>query len=600
MNIQDLRDIVAQINAAHPTENSEFPLLLEGKGGWLNITFTSHNGIKIRLCEYTNSEEDWVAIASFYELSEMVWKLSKNHPDDALVFITPDDRLLKVDCEGTDDYFGDTVEWLEDLPLEIFCIFAYFYPLKTKDFKPWSRIVRRIMWNAEELVEALELLFFDEDEFETYHECSIAGRDWYHMQASALLARQNTANKQAKYPALCGINVSAVNDNLELSAMCPTATTYRLIWHDNRYWDNFSFTIPVELVDQIPLSIDVSKIEYVKFAVNPELIQVKVNYQQHIVMDGVAAKTGTAYFYASPLQGRYWYPKVPINQVTEKSAVIEKSLLQEAISSAIADSKGFQRNEVLLQVQDEQLFVHGLGSSFQLDSAECVGVPDNQIRVCAIQLLDMLKYVPDHTTLFLDFPDRVTQALMIGTATGIQYLVFGLIKGDRTLSSDSDITELLLTIPGIIPSEPDLVLQLTEQPLLEPPLPEEEALSLKEDLMQTYGLLEDWDYYAAIDEMCEQLIDAQEILEKYKCPPEGKALVSLIKETLSDYDYATTEYQSGETADLYYHGGLCRKDLEAEIDAIKEIASSINLFAGRIKEDALKIEKTYRVKMTFA
>jgi hypothetical protein len=413
------------------------------------------------------------------------------------------------------------------------------------------------------------------------------------MQASALLARQNTANKQAKYPALCGINVSAVNDNLELSAMCPTATTYRLIWHDNRYRDNFSFTIPVELVDQIPLSIDVSKIEYVEFAVNPKLIQVKVNYQQRIVMDGVAAKIGTAYFYASPLQGRYWYPKVPINQVTEKSAVIEKSLLQEATSSAIADSKGFQRNEVLLQVQDEQLFVHGLGSSFQLDSAECVGVPDNQIRVCAIQLLDMLKYVPDHTTLFLDFPDKVTQALMIGTATGIQYLVFGLIKGDRTLSSNSDITEPLLTIPGLISGEPDLVIELAEPPILNPLLPEEAALIAKAELMQTYGLLEDWDYSAAIDEMCDRLTEAQRILGQHECPPEGRALVDLLRETLAQYEDAVTEYQSGDTSDRYELIGL-------DIDQVNEISSSVTLLTGRIKEAALNIEKTYNVRMTFA
>jgi hypothetical protein len=532
-------------------------------------------------------EEDWLAIAPFHELSDLVWNLEKIYPDEAQVSITPGYSFnVKAQCNSNEKYIGDTLEWIEDLPL----IVAYLYPFSIK--VAWRNPLDKIIWRAEELVEAVELLAFDEDEFEIYHECHITGLDWYHMQSAALIARQNTVRKRAKYPALCGINVSAVNNNLELSAMCPTATTYRLVWNEEPFWENFSFTIPVELADQISQSIDPQRIDTVTFSVNPELIQAKVQYEG-------GCGINSAYFYVAPIQGRYFYPKVPINQITEKSVVVDKTLFKEALLAAIEGSGDVQYNQVLLQVQDEQLLVHGLASSLQIDAAECDSVPDSQIRVCAVKLLDMMKYIPDGTTLFLDFPDKITQALMLGTATGIQYLVFGLVKSDRALDTNPNSTEHLLTIPGITPGEPDLVLQLAEEPLLEPPLTEEEVVELKDWKRQAYGLnFSDWSYYVAIDETLESLLDARTILEECPASPEAEPLIQPLKKVLDDHEYAIAQYEAGD-GDLYYHGGLCPKDMAVEVEAIQETTSSIQLLAGRVKAYTLKRERTYSVKMTF-
>jgi len=550
MNIQDLRDIVAQINAAHPTENSEFPVLLEGKGSWFKVTFMSCDGIKIQLRYEYNHEQEWAAIALFYELSDLAWHFSKRHPDNALVSIIPDNGKLKATCEEEESRLGGI---------------------------------------EEELVEESFQLFFDEDEFEAYHECVISSCDWHHLQSAALIARQNTTSNKNKYPALCGINVAVVNQSIELSAMCPTATTHHLICNENPVQESFSFTIPVELVDCITQSVNASAIDSIIFSVNPELILVRL---------GIQGQVNAHLLIVEPIKGRYWYPKVPTNQITEKSVIVSKQLLQEALSSA-TKAVGDYTNEVLLQVQDEQLFVHGRASSFQIDAADCAGVKDNEIRICGIRLLDMIKYIPDGVGLFLDFPEKTTQALMIGTCHGIQYLVFGLVKGDRVLSPDLNITETLLTIPGIIPGEPDLVVELTEQPILDPPLPENVICDLKNELMQTYGLCEDWEFAAKIDELIEGFIEARSIVEAVSPSPEIKPLLASINEILDDHEYAIAQYESGD-GDLYYHGGLCAKDLQEEVEAIKDMITSTNLLAGRVKEVSLKLEKTYSVRMTFA
>ena len=587
MNIQDLRDIVAQINAAYPTDASEFPLLLEGKEGWLIVTFMAPDGIKIRLKHWCDYDEDWMAIASFYELSEIAWDLSKRYSDNVPVSIVP--GSLALTHEGEKKPMGSTLDWLQDIHLQALCLFIYLYPFSTsRGWDLWDKVI----WKAQEQLEALELLFFDEDEFEVYHECGINGYDWHHMQSAALIARQNTALSKARHPVLCGINVSAVNNNLELSAMCPTATTHHLAWYEDSFLNNFSFTIPVELIDAINQSIDVSVIETVLFQVNPELIRATVRHQKQ------AVEMGSIEFLVVPIKGRYWYPKVPINQITEKSVIVSKDLLKQALSSATKTS-GDYSNEVLLQVQDEQLFVHGRTSSFQIDAADCAGVKDNEIRLCAVRLLDMLKHIPGDISLFLDFPDKVTQAFMLGTCHGIQYLVFGLVKGDRVFSTDLDIAQKLLTIPGIIPGEPDLVVELVEQPVLDPPMSEDAILDFKNELMQVYGLDNDWLFSAKIDELIEKFIDSREIIEGLSPSPEIKPLFDLVKDALDDNEYAIAQYESGD-GDLYYHGGLSPEDLQTEIEAIESMIDSTNILAGRIKEISLKLEKTYSVRMTFA
>jgi len=566
MKIKDLRDIVAQIDAACPTEDTEFPVLLEGRQGFLQITFMSHDDIKIQLHYRCDSEEDWAVIAYFYELSDLVGQFGKQHVDEARVSITPMDGTLTVECNKTKYNLGRAVESM------------------TEDF---------------------ELLFFNEEEFEAYHTCRVLGDEWSHLKAAAFIARQNTVKKKAKYPALCGINLSGVTNNLEISAMCPTATTYRLIWQKDPYWQNFSFTIPVELIDQINKSIDPSWFNSVEFEISPELV--KATLCSVSIDKGKTPENNSrtikrvVRFLVAPIKGRYFYPKVPINQVTEKSVEVGTWLLKEALTNAIKGSSQPHSNEVLLQIQDEQLFVHGLSSSFQIDAADCIGIADNEVRVCAVQLLDMLKHMDVRSAIvFLDFPDKITQALMISTCSGIQYLLFSLVKGDRILSPKLDVTETLLTIPGVSPGEPDLILELAEQSVLNPPKSEAQAIIDKEELIQEYGLLEkeEGEFTVAINKMCDQLIEARRIVED-TLDSEVMPLVKLLKETLDDHEYKLDEYESDDPGDLYYHGGLCKKDLNTEIDAINDLADSVKVIAGRVQESSLKLEKTYSVRIRF-
>jgi len=571
MNIQNFRDIIAQINAAHPTEDSLI-VLLEGQNGWLKVTFVSEEGIKIQLRHECIHGDDWVAIAPFSHLSDIAWYLSKHHPDDALIAIMSDDDKLRILCEEEADHLGSTLAWLRTLDPEAWCF--------TEDDD---------LWTAQQLLAAIEHLLFDDEEFEAHYECLIAGVHWHHVQSAALIARQNTDSNKTKYPALCGINISAVNNDIELSAMCPTATTHHLIWNEDPFWENFSFTIPVELIDTINQSVDASAIHYVRFLVSPELIQVQIKYGKRVVCNGIAMETDTTHFLVEPLKGRYWYPKIPVNQVTEKSVIVNKQLLQEALTSAIK-TVGYYSNEIILQVQDEQLFVHGRANSFQIDAADCDKVEDNEIRVCAIQLLDMLKYIPDNVSLLLHFPDKITQAVTIGTFCGIQYLLFGLVKRDRVLSTDVDISQKLLTIPGIMPGEPDTVVELVEQPLLDPPLPEEVVRDLRDELKQSYGQIRGWQYTILVDEMCDQLIEARKIIEEIPRSPELFPLFESIKEMIEEYGHEIALYEVG--------GEYEPNDLK--IEEVEDVISSVTLLAGRVKEVSLKVEKTYSVRMTFA
>src|SRR5919202_193807 len=98
MNIQNLRDLVAQINAAHPVENHDLPLLLEGKNGFLQITFMAGD-IKMQLHHWWGIEEDWCAIAPFHELSDIAWNLGEVYRDFDLVTISLINGLLKVECK---------------------------------------------------------------------------------------------------------------------------------------------------------------------------------------------------------------------------------------------------------------------------------------------------------------------------------------------------------------------------------------------------------------------------------------------------------------------------------------------------------------------
>jgi|GEM_PF-3610990 hypothetical protein len=602
MNIQDLRDIVAQINAAHPTQNGDFPLLLESKDGWLTITFMTYDDIKIRLHHHCAFEEDWVAIAQFYELSNVAWNLS-DLADHYVVSIAPSNGKLNIESVGSKTSVGYTSDWLEDVHIQMSCLFMNFsdqFMRKKRKLHVYTYL-DKLVWKAEETLEALEDLFFDEEEFEAYHEVAISGGYWFHLQGAALVARQNEVRKKAKYPVLCGINISAVNNNLEISAMCPTSTTFRLLWEDVPYWEHFSFTIPSELVDQISQAVDTSMIDSVVFFVNPELIKVKVLYTKRIVDNGQAALMGAAYFFVKPVKGRYFYPKVPVNQMTEKSVAVSKLLLEEAISSAGKGSRDPQCNEVIIQVQDEKLLVHGRKNSFQVDAADCIGVADAEIRICGVKFLDLLKYTQKQdAVLLLDFPAKLTQALMVRTFSDTQYLVFGLVKGDRVISSEMDIKEQLLTIPGICPGEPDVVLQLFEELILEPPLPEADRLYSKENLLQIHSRFgKDREFTMAIDEMYESLIDARNILEECPPCPEMDALIQSLRSLLDDHEGNLADYEAGHTEDLYCHGGLNKEALEVEVELKRDIANLAKLLAGRVQEVVFLVEKTYSVRMTF-
>lgn len=612
MNTQDLRDIVAQIIAAHPTENSNFLLLLEGKNGFLQITFMSHDNIKIQIQKWCGYEEDWVALAPFQQLSDIAWDLSERYKDESLVFIQPGNHprnygklvvtheevqvsirkilgKIKIEEADLESCFGDTLEWLEDIHFQVACLVENFYEFSTKLQNAWNPLV----WKANYLLEQLELLFFNEEEFEVYGECGVNGYDWFHFQAAALIARQNTVGRKPKNLALSGINVSALNNNLEISAMCPNSTTYRLIWQDEEYWQNFSFTVPVELIDKITQSVDVSAIDTVVFFVNPDLIRVKVSYKGRVVDNGMAAMTHLAYFLVKPIEGRYWYPKVPINQVTERSVLVKKELLLEAFLGATKGTFKAQDDEVLLQIQDEKLYLHGMEGSFEIYTVSCSGIPDNQIRLSCNHMVNLLNYT-DSGVLFLAFPDKITQALMLGNCSGIQYLIFGLIKGDYVLTPE-DPTQQLLVIPGIIPGEPDLVLELAEHLILEPPLPEAEALHIESQLLRSYGYRDDWAFDAAVDQMCDRFVEAEHILADRSPCPAINSLVDQLQAILDEYEYAIAAYKAGDP-----NGELSQTEVGMDIEHVYEVTTSVKILAGRIEEYSSKVQKTYSVRMTFA
>jgi hypothetical protein len=163
-----------------------------------------------------------------------------------------------------------------------------------------------------------------------------------------------------------------------------------------------------------------------------------------------------------------------------------------------------------------------------------------------------------------------------------------------------DIKEQLLTIPGICPGEPDVVLQLFEELILEPPLPEADRLYSKENLLQIHSRFgKDREFTMAVDEMYDSLIDARNILEDCLPCPEMDSLVQSLSSLLDEHMRELDNYEVGDTADLYNHRGLSKEDLEVEIELKKDIANLAKLLAGRVQEVVFLVEKTYSVRMTF-
>jgi len=562
MNFKQLGELIARISAVACAKET-FSILIEYNRGWEKLTFTfeTEDGIKFQLVERAKSSGKWQCLIQFYELCEFHVHNKDKVSDDQIIEFDGSDKWLALRAGAVEDYIGYTSHGIEEVELT--------------------------EWEKREKDEYFRFFWFDPLEFETYHEATVSISEWFHLKAAALIARQNSVRRKTKYPALAGINISAVNHHLEISAMCDRATTYRLLWREEPFDEPFSFTIPVELIDHINRALDGDAVWNVRFMVNPEEVWVKVIYAKSNKSDeGIEMKDIN--FCVPPVSGRYWYPKVPINQITEKSVGIKTHQLKEALEFIQLDSgKGcVLHNQILLQVQDEQLYIHGLGSSYLLETADCRDVQDASIHLDLIQLLDMIKYIPSETSIFLEFPDKITQALMIGNCTGIQYLVFGQVKGEDFQVGD------LLSVPGILPGEPDLLLRLVEEPLALA-MSEEESLLDAQLEREAYSCYENWQFWAAVENLCDRLDETLDLVDGCTDPVIKKQLYDFL------YDYSTMHVKrTNGIGDVYRPDpNVC---VESQVDDLNAAEADVRLLNGRVQQLHLNYQRTYSVRMTFA
>ncbi|QLE46356.1 hypothetical protein FD723_39795 (plasmid) [Nostoc sp. C052] len=532
--------------------------------------------------------EDTIVIHHLDEILYFMWMVdgnmltiqipceSKNNRNVASV-ITTFCRLEEV-ARTCKDYVGSIACWINKNPtlLELnIGDFSFSFDTIT-DAKAVWQIPKN--WEFEELYDVLT-------------DFDLTG--WNSLLSAAAIASKNKT-KNKLFPAMQGVNINCFSDIMEIAAVNSTVFLYKYVKVKQEVAQRFSFTISPNAIFLLDTILEEPG----------ENTRIRID-EKFVCFTATSKETEFVASVTTPfIHGIYTYPKIPINNVSIDRITVGSTHLIDAINRKkqeyhLAHHKmcSFKSavdvlcNQININVKNNLALIKFYTGEILYVLSLDKDTPDSSFWTDIGQLSEILTDINEDKVFFI-LPQQEHQGLVIETDT-CQYTVMGLIKRDRQEANcafnDPVYKKVLYSSPGMRASEPTLDIVLTEFPVQEHIFQEWEMKSRQynADCPYSWGVARI--HQETLSEESEDLCDNLDYLYKNYQRKKGE-----VNESLELVHSLLNELRNGLEAKT--------EDENTTSETFQEWQSLIQegiLLRGRIIEDYLSLEKTYRVEMNF-